>query len=95
MSVKLSHLEKFLLMLEERGFKFSQETISFIYFGKHLTALSDELITAGIELTIKIQKNFDGSFYISLLELFKNNHIETRKQAIALLKSLGFLEIHS
>ncbi|MDP4161917.1 MAG: DUF6123 family protein [Bacillota bacterium] len=76
-------VEQYLNELQGKGFYFQEDSIGFIYFGKHYTNASDELINAAIELTLKAQKRFDGSFYMSLLETFISNKIESRKDAIA------------
>ncbi|HEY4551926.1 MAG TPA: DUF6123 family protein [Bacillaceae bacterium] len=83
------NLEDFLLNLEDKGFKFREDAIAFIYFGKKSTGCSDILAAVSIELTLKLQKSFDGSFYLSLLETFMEKGITTRKQALDLFESLG------
>jgi hypothetical protein len=49
-------------------------------------------VQAAIEITLKAQKKFDGSFYISLLEIFKQNQIRSRKEAYACMDRMGILE---
>jgi hypothetical protein len=83
----LRTVEEYLLYLESKGFSFGEDAIGFIYFGKAYTNASDELINTAIECTLKIQKRFDGSFYVSLLEMFVNNNIKTRREAIYYIKS--------
>lgn len=85
-------LADYLMLLESKGFKFQEDTISFIYFGKQSTAAEDFLVALTIELTLKTQKRFDGSFYLSLLETLTEKRIETRKQAYMLMKQLGMLK---
>lgn len=89
----MSTLEEYLLILRSKGFHFGDDAIGFIYFGKQYTEASDELIKIAIELTLKVQKEFDGSFYISLLENFKTNRIEERKDALAYVKSKQLLPL--
>ncbi|WP_445493044.1 DUF6123 family protein [Niallia sp. 03133] len=79
-------LEEYLLFLQSKGFLFGEDSVGFIYFGKALTNATDEISMAAIECTLKIQKRFDGSFYVSLLEMFVHNKIRTKKQAIHYIK---------
>ncbi|MEK3886086.1 DUF6123 family protein [Bacillus sp. FSL K6-3431] len=92
MSLKYVDLEKYLLNLEDKGFKFKEDAISFIYFGKQLTGSSDKLVALAIELTLKNQKRFDGSFYLSLLETLKENNIRTSRQAYHFAENIGLLK---
>ncbi|WML47759.1 DUF6123 family protein [Neobacillus sp. PS3-34] len=86
-------VEQYLHMLQGKGFQLQEDAIGFIYFGKHFTNASDELINAAIELTLKAQRHFDGSFYMSLLETFISNKIETRMDAIQFVKEKELLAI--
>lgn len=52
--------EEYVNFLEGKGFTFGNDAIGFIYFGKRYTDASDILVNAAIELTLKVQKNFDG-----------------------------------
>lgn len=92
MALKYYDLENYLLNLEDKGFKFKEDAISFIYFGKQLTGSTDNLVTLSIELTLKNQKRFDGSFYLSLLETLKENNIQTSVEAYQLAKDIGLLK---
>jgi hypothetical protein len=65
--------EEYVSFLEGKGFTFGNDAIGFIYFGKRYTDASDILVNAAIELTLKVQKNFDGSFYISFLDRLQKN----------------------
>jgi len=87
----MSTLEEYLLILRSKGFHFGEDAIGFIYFGKQYTEASDVLIKTAIELTLKIQKEFDGSFYISLLESFTANGIKDRSEAIAYVQDKQIL----
>jgi hypothetical protein len=78
----LGTVEEYLYHLEGKGFQFQDDAIGFIFFGKHYTNASDEMIITAIELTLKAQKSFDGSFYVSLLETLISNKISTRKDAL-------------
>lgn len=83
----MSTLDDYLLFLQSKGFFFKEDSIGFIYFGKALTNAPDELSMAAIEYTLKIQKSFDGSFYVSLLEMFMNNKLKTKKQAFHFMRN--------
>ena len=84
-------LEEYVQLLKSKGFKFGDDAIGFIYFGKHYTAASDELAKAALEITLKAQKKFDGSFYILLLETFSANDIQSRKQAVKFIEERQLL----
>lgn len=82
-------LEDFLIFLEDKGFKFQDDVIAFIYFGKRYTELPDRLIIVAIEFTLKSQLKFDGSFYLSLLEAMKEKKINSRKEAYLFVRKIG------
>ncbi|MBS4215928.1 MULTISPECIES: DUF6123 family protein [Neobacillus] len=86
-------VEEYLHYLKGKGFQFQEDAVGFIYFGKHYTNASDEIINTAIELTLKAQKSFDGSFYVSLLETFIQNQINNRKDAISFVKNHELLAI--
>ncbi|KRG12523.1 hypothetical protein ACA30_18975 [Virgibacillus soli] len=86
-------LGNYLLRLEGKGFKFGEDIITFIYFGKQSTGSSDYLAAISIELTLKCQKRFDPSFYLSFLERLQAQNITTKKQAYALANQLGLLAV--
>lgn len=86
-------LEDYLHYLRGKGFLFQEDAIGFIYFGKHYTSADDELIKTAIELTLKAQRSFDGSFYVSLLETFTKHQLKTRKDAIRFVKEHQLLAI--
>lgn len=86
-------VEDYLHYLKGKGFQLQEDAIGFIFFGKHYTNASDEIINTAIELTLKAQKNFDGSFYVSLLETFIANRIKTRSGAIKFVKEKELLAI--
>lgn len=89
----MQSVEEYLHFLQGKGFQFQEDAIGFIYFGKHYTNASDELVNATIELTLKAQKQFDGSFYMSLLERLTNNKVQTRREAILFVKQNELLAI--
>ena len=81
--------EDFLIDLENKGFKFQEDAIGFIYFGKKYTDASDELVNSAIEITLKAQKQFDSSFYMSILERLHSQKISTRKEALNWMVTQG------
>ncbi|MGX6442499.1 DUF6123 family protein [Neobacillus sp. K501] len=86
-------VDEYLHYLEGKGFQFQEDSIGFIYFGKHYTNASDEVINAAIELTLKAQKSFDGSFYMSLLETLVSSQIKSRNAALKFVKERELLAI--
>ncbi|MEH7418222.1 DUF6123 family protein [Neobacillus drentensis] len=86
-------VEDYLDNLKGKGFQFQEDAIGFIFFGKHYTNASDEIINIAIELTLKAQKRFDGSFYVALLEMLTENKINSRKAALKYVKERELLEI--
>jgi hypothetical protein len=87
----LKTLEQYLHFLEGKGFYFQEDALGFIQFGKHYTNAPDELINTAIEFTLKAQKEFDGSYYISLLEELVKNKIQNRSDAIRFMKEQNFI----
>ena len=79
--------------LNSKGFHLQEDAIGFIHFGKQCTNASDELTNTAIELTIKAQKEFDGSFYLSLLETLVRDKVSTRGGAIRYVKELDLMAI--
>jgi hypothetical protein len=86
-------VEDYLHYLKGKGFQFQDDAVGFIFFGKHYTNASDEMINTAIELTLKAQKRFDGSFYVALLEMLTANNINTRKAALRYVKENELLAI--
>jgi hypothetical protein len=84
-------VEEYLHFLQSKGFQFREDAVGFIYFGKHYTNASDELANAAIELTLKAQKSFDGSFYVSLLETLVSKNITSRREAIKFVKEKSII----
>ncbi|MDX8343852.1 DUF6123 family protein [Rossellomorea sp. YZS02] len=81
--------EDFLIDLENKGFKFQEDAIGFIYFGKKYTDAPDELVNSAIEITLKAQKQFDSSFYMSILERLHSQQISSRKEALRWMELQG------
>lgn len=86
-------VEDYLLHLKSKGFQLREDAVGFIYFGQHYTNSTDEITNAAIEITLKAQKDFDGSFYISLLETFASNKIYSRKAALQFVKEIELLAV--
>ena len=84
-------VQDYLEFLAQKGFQFGEESIGFITFGQHYTDSSDELVNIAIEVTLKAQKEFDGSFFISLLEMYSENQVSHRNEAIQLAKVRNLL----
>ncbi|MGD6831604.1 DUF6123 family protein [Sutcliffiella halmapala] len=78
--------EEYIEQLTAKGFVFREDSLGFIEFGKHYTASSDYLVNVAIEITLMAQKQFDGSFFVSLLEMLKAEKIETKHAAFQLVK---------
>ncbi|MCU9613653.1 DUF6123 family protein [Caldibacillus lycopersici] len=72
---------EYIQYLQGKGFPFEEDAIGFIYFGMQYTNSPDCLAIAAIEITLKAQKRFDGSFYISLLEALKKENVTNREEA--------------
>ncbi|WP_442853991.1 DUF6123 family protein [Bacillus sp. FJAT-18017] len=93
MGVNVQTLDSFLQGLQSKGFQFQEDAVGFIYFGKLYTNASDELAIAAVELTLKVQFSFEGSFYVSLLETLVANKVKTRKAALKFVKDNQLLAI--
>lgn len=81
------NVEEYLQFLAQKGFNLGNDAIGFIAFGQSYTDSSEEIVIAAIEITLKAQKEFDGSFFISLLEMLKENNILNRSEAIQFTKT--------
>jgi len=89
----LKTVAQYVDFLESKGFQLREDAIGFIHFGKQYTKATDELTNTAIELTLKAQKEFDGSYYISLLEMLVKNKISTRGAAIRFIKERELMAI--
>ncbi|GAA5415325.1 hypothetical protein Pryu01_00349 [Paraliobacillus ryukyuensis] len=88
---KHSSLANYLEELWGRGFKLTNEDIRLIYFGKRFTAAHDHNIIMALKFTLQIQRDFDFSFYLSLLELLLEHEITNEQQAIQLFQQKKML----
>ncbi|MBD1381632.1 DUF6123 family protein [Metabacillus arenae] len=75
-------VQEYITQLKGKGFILGEDVVSFIEFGKHYTGANDEVVNASIEITLKAQKEFDGSFYLALLETLMEEENTTRKKAL-------------
>ncbi|MFG6148738.1 DUF6123 family protein [Halobacillus sp. B23F22_1] len=88
--MKSTHsLAYYLEDLWSKGFKLSDENVHFIYFGKNSTNTEDWKVILALQMTLKFQKKFDPSFYISLLEHISDRSIMTKKSAYQSLEERG------
>nr|WP_066174099.1 DUF6123 family protein [Bacillus marinisedimentorum] len=79
-------VEEFLEYLDSKGFKFDRQEYGFIFFGQTLTGASDYLVNIAIEITLKLQREFDGSYFVGVLEALQAQKIHTRKEAFLFIK---------
>ncbi|OCA91534.1 hypothetical protein A8F94_03045 [Bacillus sp. FJAT-27225] len=86
-------LDSYLQHLQGKGFQLQEDAIGFIYFGKLYTNASDEVAIAAVEITLKAQFSFEGSFYVSLLETLVANNVRTRRGALKFVKDRQLLAI--
>ncbi|HHY73508.1 MAG TPA: hypothetical protein GX497_09835 [Bacillus bacterium] len=77
--------------LEAKGFTFREDSLGFIEFGKMYTASSDKLVNLAIEITLKAQLEFDGSFFIAILEMFKMHNVSSKKAAYKLISEKNII----
>jgi len=89
----LKTVAQYVDFLESKGFRLQEDAIGFIHYGKQYTKATDELTNTAIELTLKSQKEFDGSYYISLLEMLVKSKISTRGAAIRFIKERKLMAI--
>lgn len=92
---KMTHKHDLGFFLEDlwaQGFRLSDDNIHFIYLGKKMTKAPDWKVILALKATIQVQKQFVGSFYLSLLELLADSSIKNEKDAANCLEQTG-LEI--
>ena len=78
--------EQYMENLTAKGFIFKEDARGFINFGKHYTGCSDLQVNLAIEITLMAQKEFDGSFFISILESMQKERVQTKKAALEMAK---------
>lgn len=81
-------VQDYLAFLHTKGFKLSEEAHGFIMFGQGYTGASDGIVNAAIEATIKHQLQFDGSYFVALLERLNEEKITDKKSAKAFMRKL-------
>ncbi|MEH7384746.1 DUF6123 family protein [Bacillus sp. JJ1521] len=86
-----NQVNEYLQFLAQKGFNLGEDAVGFISFGQHYTATTDEIVIVAIEITLKAQKEFDGSFFVSLLEMLKENKIQSRKQALQFVEERNIM----
>jgi len=80
-------LGEYIEYLKGKGFRFQEDAIGFIYFGKKYTNSPDFLAQVAIEWTLKIQKTFEGSFYLSILEAMNEAKVKSKQEAFRFLQN--------
>jgi len=85
----MTSLEDFIADIEAKGFKLNDEAIGFIYFGQKFTNAPDQLVQIAIEITLKLQRGFDSSFYLSVLEEMVQEKILSRQVALTHFREKG------
>lgn len=89
MGKKYSTLVDYLYFLASKGFHFKEEDLNFIQLGRRITESNDQLVIAALEAMLRDQREFDGSYFIALLEMFQEQKISTREQAVKHLNKIG------
>lgn len=84
-------VQDYLAFLETKGFLLGEDAKGFISFGQGFTGCSDVVINYAIEITLQVQRAFDGSFFISLLEAFKQHDVKSRRDARRLAEKIGII----
>ncbi|MDC3415331.1 DUF6123 family protein [Aquibacillus salsiterrae] len=90
---KIDLLANYIEDLWAKGFKLADEEVQFIYFGRKYTNAADWKVILSIRVTLQFQQTFDGSFYLSLLELFTQEPNYTYSDVNQILKEKGLLAI--
>ncbi|WP_017755433.1 DUF6123 family protein [Calidifontibacillus oryziterrae] len=91
MAFSTASTEEYLNHLQTKGFYFHEDSLGFIEFGRRYTETSDALVNMAIEVTLKAQLQFDGSFFIAILEMLKENKISSKKEAYKLFRNKKIL----
>ncbi|WP_416826675.1 DUF6123 family protein [Ectobacillus polymachus] len=79
---------EYIQFLRTKGFRLSKDALGFIEFGQKYTASSDALVIVAIEMTLRQQRTFDGSYFIALLERLHQEKIADAKHAHVFLRKL-------
>ena len=78
--------------LASKGFRLEEDVFRFVQFGQQYAQASDELTILALEWTLKVQLQFDGSFFLALLEEWKQQQIVTPQQARLFMEEKGFVK---
>ncbi|MCB7070274.1 DUF6123 family protein [Caldibacillus sp. 210928-DFI.2.22] len=91
MSTEKEAVGEYIRNLQGKGFQFKEDAIGFIYFGMDYANANEKLVKIAIEMTLKVQKRFDGGFYLSLLETLKSENIQDKREAYQFIKQKQLL----
>lgn len=83
----------FLDELWEKGFKLKDDQVRFIYFGKQYTGAIDLWVIVAVSATIRVKYEFDGSYFLAILELFSKEKPQTKRAAWRILEKHGIFKI--
>ncbi len=86
---KRNKLGYFIEDLWTQGFKLTDENIRFIYLGKNSTNAEDWKVIKALKVTLQLKVEFDGSFYLSVLELLAHSTVRDAGEANHLLREKG------
>jgi uncharacterized protein YdaT len=84
-------VEEYIQFLRDKGFSFGEEEVGFVSFGQRYSGTSDDQVNAAIEITLKAQRHFDGSYFVALLEQLKTENITNQKEAYDYARLKGIL----
>ena len=90
---KVKTVDQYVDFLEENGIMLKYDAIDYITFNKQKINATDEITNTAIELTLKTKKEFDSSFFISLLETFVKCKVKNRGAAIRFVKEQELIAI--
>jgi hypothetical protein len=86
-------VDDYITFLEGKGFSFQEDALGFIKFGKQYTNATHTQVNIAIEMTLKVQRQFEGAFFMALLETLVSNGIKTRPEAIKYIRQTELLPI--
>ncbi|WLD91521.1 DUF6123 family protein [Alkalihalobacillus sp. AL-G] len=87
---------EYIQFLSSKGIHMTEEDIGFIYFGKKYTDSAEEVVNTAIETTLKVQVSFDGSYYVALLEAFKEAGVKDNHGAKRFVRNrIDSINIHT
>lgn len=86
-------VDDYITFLEGKGFSFQEDALGFIKFGKQYTNATHTQVNIAIEITLKAQKQFEGAFFMAILENLVTNGIKTRPEAIKYVRQNDLVSI--